>query len=358
MHRLFRRTSARLLVLALLCTVGWSASAGPATASTLVRECKATNISCVSYSGYLGKPVWGYPVNSSGNNCVNYVAFRLAKNGVTQQSTMGNGGSWATNAARRGFRVDQRAAPGAVAQWALGSAYAPSMGHVGYVEEVTASYIVISDSSWGGGYSSRWRVARGDRNWPTNFIHFKDQPYQPPASGSFLRVRETAALYRLVGRTPVRVRSTSGLGTVAPMAVSATSLATLPKTVAEGLFVQGSVRGDVFRVTGGAPLLVRSWASVGGIKPVVRVEQRIIDLAGGSGDYAVLRRVPVDGQALRELASGRTYVVRAGKALRITDWAQVGGYRRPSPVDPTSIRYAGRPPQYLHLTGFGVFTTP
>ena len=34
------------------------------------------------------------------------VAYRLARNGVPQQSALGNGGSWAVNAKKRGFRVD------------------------------------------------------------------------------------------------------------------------------------------------------------------------------------------------------------------------------------------------------------
>jgi surface antigen len=356
MRRHVCRASARLAALALAATAAlgsFVAVAAPAGAATMVRECKATNVSCISFSGYAGKSIWGYPVSASGNNCVNYVAYRLARNGVPQQSSMGNGGSWATSAAKRGYRVDKVATVGSIAQWNYGSSYAPSNGHVGYVEEVTSAYIVISDSSYGGGYSSRWRVPRGDANWPSNFIHFKDQPYLPPPSGSFLKVRETSALFRLVGKTPTRVVSTTGLGTVTPYLVSSTALATLPAVVADGLFVQGSVRGDIYRVTGGAPLYVASWTSVGGAKPYVRIDQRAIDAAGSGGDYNRLRKVPVDGQALRVLATGKTYIVQGGAALLITSWDQVGGYRSPAPVEPLSLRYAGTPPQYIHLTRTG-----
>lgn len=353
MRRHVCRATARLAALVLVATAALAALASPAGAATMVRECKATNVSCISFSGYAGKSIWGYPVSTSGNNCVNYVAYRLARNGVPQQSSMGNGGSWATNAARRGFLVDKVAKVGSIAQWNYGSSYAPSSGHVGYVEEVTSAYIVISDSSYGGGYSSRWRVPRGDANWPSNFIHFKDQPYLPPPSGSFLSVRETGLTYRLVGRTPTRVFSTTGLGTITPYLVSSTSLATLPALVADGLFVQGSVRGDIYRITGGAPLYVHSWTSVGGTKPYVRIDQRAIDSAGAGGDYNRMRKVPKDGQVLRDLSTGKTYVVQTGAALLITDWAQVGGYRSPSPVEPLSLRYAGTPPQYIHLTRTG-----
>jgi surface antigen len=353
MRRHVHRTVARLAALALTATAGGVALAVPAEAGTMVRECKAYNVSCISFSGYSGKSVWGYPVSASGNNCVNYVAYRLSRNGVARQSTMGNGGSWATNAARRGFRVDKTARVGSVAQWNYGSAYAPGYGHVGYVEEVTSAYIVISDSSYGSGYSSRWRVPRGDRNWPSNFIHFKDQAYKPPPSGSFVKVRETGALYRLVSKTPTRVTNVTGLGTIRPYLIASTSLAALPRSIPEGMFVQGSIRRDIFRITGGAPVYVKTWASVGGTKPYLRVDQRAIDLAGTGGDYNRMSKVPRDGTTLRALSSGKLYVVKAGRALSFSDWSQIGGYRPAGPVDPSSIMYAGKPPQYIHLAGTG-----
>ncbi|NNM45415.1 CHAP domain-containing protein [Knoellia koreensis] len=351
--RLVLRRAAQLLTLALL-TTGLTGLAAPsANAATMVRECKLTGIGCVSFSGYAGRSVWGYPVTARGNNCVNYVAYRLAKNGVARQSTMGNGGSWASNARKRGFRVDRTPVPGSIAQWNYGSAYAPGYGHVGYVEEVTSSYIVISDSSYGGDYTSRWRVPRGDRNWPSNFIHFKDVGYKPPPSGTFVKVRETSATYRLAGAAPVRVFSTAGLGTIRPMLVSSTSLARLPKRVPDGTFLRGSVRGDVYRVTGGAPVAVASWTSMGGRKPYTTVDQTALDRAGGTGDYSRLRRYPADGTVLQERTSRALYVVRSGKALRFTTWSQIGGWRRSQVVDPAAIARAGTSVFYGHLAGRG-----
>ena len=86
--------------------------AGGAGAATMVRECKVTGTSCVRFTGYAGKPVWGYPVSSRGTNCVNYVAYRLSRNGVRQQSTLGNGGSWALERpSTRSIRLRVRASP-------------------------------------------------------------------------------------------------------------------------------------------------------------------------------------------------------------------------------------------------------
>ena len=110
-------TTARLVPALLLGAAVVGTSPTLAGAASIVYECKSSSTSCIRFSGYAGKSVWGYPVNSTGNNCTNYVAYRLARNGVPQQSGLGNGGSWAANARKRGFRVDSTARTGAIAQW-------------------------------------------------------------------------------------------------------------------------------------------------------------------------------------------------------------------------------------------------
>ncbi|MEO6412909.1 MAG: CHAP domain-containing protein [Pedococcus sp.] len=306
------RAVARCATLALAATAGLVTLAPAAQAETLVRECKASNISCISYSGYAGKPVWGYPVGATGNNCVNYAAYRLSRNGVPTLSGMGSGGSWATSARARGYRVDATAKVGSIAQWNYGSSYAPSQGHVGYVEEVNSSYIVISDSAWSG-YSSRMRIPKGDRNWPSNFIHFKDQAYIPPPSGTFLKVRETSEVYRLVGRTPVFVSTWTAFGgTQATHLISSTSLGTLPQLITDGTFIKGAQRGEVYRIAGGAPVYVSTWTAFGGAKPTVTVDQVAIDKAGSATRYNHLRFRPLDGTILAASPTTSYFLVSAG----------------------------------------------
>jgi len=348
-----RHLSTRLLALAVVATgltVATVATTAPAEAATMVRECKVTGNGCVSFTGYAGKSVWGYPVSSRGTNCVNYVAYRLAKNGVARQSSMGNGGSWATNARKRGFRVDQTPRVGSIAQWNYGSAYAPSSGHVGYVEEVTSSYVVISDNSYGGGYSSRWRVPKGDRNWPSNFIHFKDMAYQPPRSGSFIRVRETSEVYRLVGSAPVFVSTWTAFGgTKATHLVSSTTLAALPARPRNGTFITGGQRREVYRVVGGAPVAVTTWAAFGGPQPSMTVDQVAIDKAGSGGRWNHLMRRPADGTVLKGAQRAEAYVVSGGAPVAVGSWAGIGGYRTPTIVDQVAIDRAGSSVRFNHL---------
>lgn len=350
---LARALMARAAVVALMGATGLALHAPAASAASIVYECRTSTIGCIQFSGYAGKSVWGYPVNSSGNNCVNYVAYRLAKNGVPQQSNLGNGGDWAGRAKARGFLVDRTPRIGSIAQWNYGSYYAPSAGHVGYVEEVTPGYIVISDSSWSGG-SYRWRIPTGDPNWPNNFIHFKDTAYQPPPSGSFVKVRESSAVYRLVGRTPIVVSTWAAFGGVKPThALSSSSLASLPAVPSEGTFLRGAQRGEVYRVVAGSPVYVASWAGVGGSKPTMTVDQVAIDRAGSGGAYNRLRYRPADGAYVKGVTTGRVYKMSGGVAYYVRSWTQVGGPKPTTGVDQTAVNMAGTttPTKWTHLKG-------
>jgi hypothetical protein len=290
-------------------------------------------------------------VSSKGTNCVNYVAYRLSRNGVAQQSAMGNGGSWASNARKRGFRVDLTPKVGSIAQWNYGSAYAPSYGHVGYVEEVTSSYIVISDNSYSGGYSSRWRVPKGDRNWPSNFIHFKDMAYQPPASGSFLRVRENGEVYRLIGKAPVYVSTWTAFGGTKPThPVSSATLAALPARPTNGTFIKGAQRREVYRVVGGAPVYVSTWAAYGGkAQPAITVDQVAIDRAGTGDRWNHLLARPATGTVIKGAQRAEVYVVVGGAPVAVHSWANIGGYRAQTTVDQVAVDKAGSATRYNHL---------
>jgi surface antigen len=352
MRRHLHRTLVRLapaLALALTVTAGLAVAASPAGAETMVRECKASNISCISFSGYNGKSVWGFPVGSTGNNCANYAASRLSRNGVATISGLGSGGSWAANARKKGYRVDTTPKVGSIAQWNYGSAYAPSQGHVGYVEEVTSGYIVISDSAWSG-YSSRWRVPRGDRNLPSNFIHINDQAYLPPPSGSFLKVRETGETYRLVGKAPVYVSTWTAFGGTKPTyRVSSTSLATLPSRPADGTFIQGAQRREIYRIAGGAPVAISTWTAVGGAKPFVTVDQVAIDKAGTGGRYNHLLALPVEGTFVQGGQRSEVYRIAGGAPVYVSSWTAFGGKKPYVRVDQVAIDKAGTSTRFNHL---------
>ncbi len=126
------------------------------------------------------------------HNCTMYAAFKLAQNGYQIPTSgpdapvLGNASDWARQAAvLPGVTVDQTPDVGAIAQW--------NAGHVGYVEQVTASYIVVTSDSfvYEAGHTSRYRIPDGSPGWPDNFIHF---PLKQGAASSELTPAQTAGL--------------------------------------------------------------------------------------------------------------------------------------------------------------------
>ena len=107
----------------------------------------------------------------SGHNCTNYVAYRLKRDGVPQPSyRLGNADTWAPNAKRNGVLVDNKPKVGAVGAW-------PGRRHIVYVEEVGPNYLITSEDNWPGYYPKgmyrKIKVFKGERAYPTQFIHFK-----------------------------------------------------------------------------------------------------------------------------------------------------------------------------------------
>ncbi len=107
----------------------------------------------------------------SGHNCTNYVAYRLKRDGVPEPTyLLGNADTWAPRAKSHGVRVDSKPEVGAVGAW-------PGRRHVVYVEEIGSNYLITSEDNYPGYYPKgmyrKIKVFKGERAYPTQFIHFK-----------------------------------------------------------------------------------------------------------------------------------------------------------------------------------------
>ncbi|MGZ5369599.1 MAG: CHAP domain-containing protein [Aeromicrobium sp.] len=161
------------LAVVALVTVGLVAS--PAGAQTLICSgvSKADVKKCDPGSGYadaMSSSHWGM---YGGHNCTNYAAYRLGKNGVKRPAySLGNASTWASRAKSHGVVVDSKPAVGAIGAWA-------GRNHVVYVEAVGAGYLITSEDNYPGYYPKgmfrKIKVFKGERAYPTQFIHFKDQ---------------------------------------------------------------------------------------------------------------------------------------------------------------------------------------
>jgi surface antigen len=113
------------------------------------------------------------------HNCTYYVGYMLTKNGASGTPNYGNATAWRGNAQANGYTVDNNPAVGSIAYWS------PDYGHVAYVEEVGANYIIISEDSWFSDQSKmyfRWRnITKDDAAYPEAFLHIADTGAAPPA---------------------------------------------------------------------------------------------------------------------------------------------------------------------------------
>jgi hypothetical protein len=122
------------------------------------------------------------------------------------------------------------------------------------------------------------------------------RPAVPDAS--FVVVRETHEVYRIVGGAPVYVTSWDAFGgpqLVTP--ITAAQLNAMPLTPADGTVVVGAQRGrgEVYRFAGGAPIYVSHWDNVSGPLAATPVDIAAIDNAGRPGIWSHVRATPADG---------------------------------------------------------------
>ena len=151
----------------------WAITGGPGPRSWSCYS-RATQ-TCISRFGYHGQSAWGYPVDAWGNNCTNFSAYRLSRDGIPNPGNLGNAATWDDRARAKGFVVDQKPKVGTIAQW--------NSNHVAYVDWVSSdgTKIAISESGYGGtvlgvtytSMSGRRILTRGTSSWPSNFIHFR-----------------------------------------------------------------------------------------------------------------------------------------------------------------------------------------
>jgi hypothetical protein len=85
----------------------------------------------------------------------------------------------------------------------------------------------------------------------------------------------------------------------------------------DGTFVTDYSTNIVYEVVGGAALRVFNWANVGGGHPTTVVD--------GWAIQNVLRHTPKDGSYATDYTTGIVYVFAGGAPIRIVSWANVGG---------------------------------
>jgi surface antigen len=322
-------------------------AAAPASAAApgVTYLCSSSDYSCLAGTGYSGQSVWGSW--GPGHNCVSYAAFRLAQTGVARPwpDRIGNGIEWDDKARAAGVLVDKNPTVGAIAQWDDYGA-----GHVGHVDLVTDTFIHVSEDNFassGSGSSTIRRIERSsDMFADADFIHVRDAPAPaaappPPANrvqqgavGENALVDFRGDVYKIVGGAPLYVSTYDAVGGPQPSTtLSDAEFASLRSVVRDGTIVAGAQTGEVYRVTGGAPLYLSTFDAIGGPQPVTWVDQAALDNAGAGGVWNHLRIQPADGTTVTTWPNGEVYRFAGGAPIYVSTFDAIGGWAPMLTVD-------------------------
>jgi hypothetical protein len=121
-------------------------------------------------------------------------------------------------------------------------------------------------------------------NIDNNSLDADTSPGAPLAEGTFLSESGSAAVYRIAGGAPLYVSSWAGFGGAQPVVtVSKTRFRLLPTYPRDGTFLQSATRPYIFRVQSGVASVISSWDPFGGPQPTTTVDDAALDKAGAGG---------------------------------------------------------------------------
>jgi hypothetical protein len=165
--------------------------------------------------------------------------------------------------------------------------------------------------------------------------------------GTYLQIEGSEAIYEVVGGAPLFVspeyRSTLSAPKLTP--ISQQQFALLNKVPVDGTLVEDST-GALYRVAGGAPLLVSNPSLFEGIQPV-QIDHWNIANAGNPAAH--LNGFPANGTFLRT-TSGGIYRVAGGAPFAITSWGPLGGFRPSVTIDQWDLSNLSNPAAHLSAT--------
>ncbi len=172
-----------------------------------------------------------------------------------------------------------------------------------------------------------WTMSGFGSLTPYAWLHDPAGRGNPLADGTFVRVTGTAAVYRIVGGAPVRVSSWASFGSTNPVAVvDAPQFARLRPVPADGTYLKDSSTGAMYRTAGGSPLQISKadaptmpgW----GASPVWTVDHWALV----QGDH--LLPVPADRTQVCRVDTHDCFVIAGGAPMAVpaTATGQVPGW--------------------------------
>jgi surface antigen len=340
--------SRRLLVAARVATAIFMSAA--VTAGVLV--------AAPAYAGSDDYPAqWKKPARDSmfdswgeyNRECTSWVAWRLHGHNHFEMPFHANADDWGAKAKKLGYTVNKSPAVGSVAWWDTAT-----RSHVAWVEAVYPNNTVeIEEYNIGG--SGKYDQTIIPTASVSGYIHFQDLATSF-VDGSYITYADD--VFRMAGGAPVFVSTWAAFGKTPSGLATAAQWKKLRKTPADGTFIEGATSKDIYRIVGGAPIYISSWDLVGGKKPVVIVPDASITNAvttTGVTHFDHLTFYP-SGKAEYVTASPskKVYQIKGNTAVPVADWSAFGGTAQPTiSIGDDDIAKAGSVTgPYAHLLGY------
>lgn len=152
-----------------------------------------------------------------------------------------------------------------------------------------------------------------------------------PTNGTYIKNAIGNGVYEVVGGSALPVSSWGNVGGAHPYVnVDSYDISTyLPDYPSDGTFIKNAIGNGVYEVVGGAALPVSSWGNVGGSRPYTSVDPWAINHS--------FRQYPADGTFVKNAIGNGVYIIAGGSALAVSNWANVGGSRAYTNIDPWAI---------------------
>ncbi len=159
-----------------------------------------------------------------------------------------------------------------------------------------------------------WVVQPFGSQTPYGWLHDLAGRGDPLAEGAFIQVSGSTAVYRVAGGAPMRIYTWSAYGGVQPLRVITTQqFATMRAYPSNGTYISDNLDKSVYRMAGGAPLLVSADEATKlpgwGVAPVIGLDHY---------DFLRLdhlRAYPADGTFICSISDSHCYVVAGGAPL-------------------------------------------
>jgi hypothetical protein len=167
-----------------------------------------------------------------------------------------------------------------------------------------------------------------------------------PAEGSFVSTPD-GRVYRIAGGAPLYISSWAAVGGPQPVTpISAAQLAALRSVPADGTLINTPTDGRVYVVAGGAPVYVPSWDQIGGARSSIAVDQWAVDHP--EDPHAHLNARPADGTTISTPTDGRVYVIAGGAPIYVPSWDQIGGPRPATAIPQWAVDHPEDPHAHLN----------